>query len=61
MSPLRIALAQINSTVGDLEGNARRIAEFAERAHAAGAHTLLIGMRSWLFEAFRDLKRVPEA
>ncbi len=23
-------------------------------------YTLLIGMRSWLFEAFRDLKRVPE-
>ena len=23
-------------------------------------HSLLIGMRSWLFEAFRDLKRVPE-
>ena len=41
MSPLRIALAQINSTVGDLEGNARRIAEFAERAHAAGAHLMV--------------------
>jgi transcriptional regulator with XRE-family HTH domain len=24
-------------------------------------YTLLIGMRSWLFEAFRDLKRVPDA
>jgi Cro/C1-type HTH DNA-binding domain len=24
-------------------------------------YTLLIGMRSWLFEAFRDLRRVPEA
>jgi hypothetical protein len=24
-------------------------------------YTLLIGMRSWLFEAFRDLKRVPAA
>ena len=24
-------------------------------------YTLLIGMRSWLFEAFRDLKRVPES
>jgi hypothetical protein len=22
-------------------------------------YTLLIGMRSWLFEAFRDLRRVP--
>jgi hypothetical protein len=25
------------------------------------AYTLLIGMRSWLFEAFRDLRRVPPA
>jgi hypothetical protein len=24
-------------------------------------YTLLIGMRSWLFEAFRELKRVPQA
>ena len=41
MSSIRIALAQINSTVGDLEGNARRIAEFAGRAHAAGAHLMV--------------------
>ena len=25
------------------------------------AYTLVVGMRSWLFAAFRDLKRVPEA
>ncbi len=24
------------------------------------AYTLVVGMRSWLFEAFRDLKRHPE-
>ncbi|MDT3734966.1 MAG: NAD+ synthase [Denitratisoma sp.] len=41
MSSLRIALAQINSTVGDLAGNARRIAEFADRARAAGAHLMV--------------------
>ena len=34
---LRIALAQINTTVGDLTGNAARIAEYARRAQAAGA------------------------
>ncbi|MBK6630106.1 MAG: NAD+ synthase [Betaproteobacteria bacterium] len=41
MSSLRIALAQINSTVGDLEGNARRIADFAARARAAGAQLMV--------------------
>jgi len=35
--PLRIALAQIDVTVGDLEGNARKIAEYAERAASEGA------------------------
>jgi NAD+ synthase (glutamine-hydrolysing) len=34
---LRLALAQINTTVGDLEGNAARIADFAGRARAEGA------------------------
>ncbi len=34
---MRIALAQINTTVGDLEGNARKIVEYAERAAALNA------------------------
>lgn len=37
----RIAIAQFNSVVGDLAGNARRIAAFAEQAKAAGADALL--------------------
>jgi len=41
MNTLRIALAQINSTVGDLQGNARRIADFAERARSAGAQLMV--------------------
>ena len=41
MSSLRIALAQINSTVGDLAGNADRIAAFAARARAAGARLMV--------------------
>ncbi len=36
-----VALAQINVTVGDLEGNAKKIVEFGRRAHAAGAQLLL--------------------
>ncbi len=41
MSALRIALAQINCTVGDLTGNARLIAEFADKARAAGAQLMV--------------------
>ncbi len=37
MRSLRIALAQINLTVGDLEGNLRRIVERLEEAEAQGA------------------------
>ena len=41
MNSVRIAIAQIDSTVGDLEGNADRIAGFAARARAAGAHLMV--------------------
>jgi NAD+ synthase (glutamine-hydrolysing) len=36
-----VAVAQINCTVGDLEGNSRRIVEAARRAASAGADILL--------------------
>ena len=38
---MKIAIAQINCTVGDLTGNAARIAEFAQRAQEQGAAILL--------------------
>ena len=38
---IKVALAQINATVGDLAGNARRIVDAARRAHAAGARLLV--------------------
>ena len=41
LASVRVALAQFNATVGDLAGNARRIAEMARQAHAAGAAVLL--------------------
>lgn len=34
---MKVALAQINATVGDLEGNARKIIDAARQAHARGA------------------------
>jgi NAD+ synthase (glutamine-hydrolysing) len=38
VAQLRIALAQVNPTVGDLDGNARLIVEWSRRAADAGAH-----------------------
>ena len=38
---LKIAIAQINATVGDLAGNAARVLDFAQRASALGADVLL--------------------
>ena len=41
MTPFHIALAQINSVVGDLSGNAKLISDAAEVAHRAGAKLLI--------------------
>jgi NAD+ synthase (glutamine-hydrolysing) len=38
---VRIALAQIDPTVGDVEGNAAKVAEWIERAAAAGAELVI--------------------
>mgnify|MGYP001271771171 FL=1 len=38
---MKIAIAQINATVGDLAGNVARIAEFAGRAQRAGANLMV--------------------
>ncbi len=38
---MKIALGQINPTVGDFDGNAARIIAFARRAHTAGAGLIL--------------------
>ncbi len=40
-TPLCVAIAQINSVVGDISGNARRILEAVTRAKAAGADVVL--------------------
>jgi NAD+ synthase (glutamine-hydrolysing) len=38
---MKLALAQINPTVGDLEGNTDRVLEFARRAEAQGAELVI--------------------
>jgi NAD+ synthase (glutamine-hydrolysing) len=40
--PVRVALAQINARVGDLEGNARRISARIDEARDAGAELVLL-------------------
>lgn len=39
---IRVALAQMNQTVGDVEGNVARIVEAIERARAGGAQSLVL-------------------
>ena len=39
--PLKIAIAQINATVGDIAGNAAKILDFARRAEALGADVMV--------------------
>ncbi len=38
---LRIALAQVNTTVGDIDGNARRVTEWTNRARETGAQLVV--------------------
>ena len=38
---MKIAIAQMNATVGDMSGNVDRIVDFAERARAAGADLMV--------------------
>ncbi|HLO10038.1 MAG TPA: nitrilase-related carbon-nitrogen hydrolase, partial [Desulfobacteria bacterium] len=39
--PFRLALAQVNATVGDIAGNVRKVVFFCDRAREAGA-TLVV-------------------
>ncbi len=41
IAPIRIGLAQVNPTVGDLSGNRELILKFARHAKSGGAHILL--------------------
>ncbi len=42
MAQLRLAMAQVNPTVGDLPGNARLVRDHVARAAAAGAHLVAL-------------------
>ena len=40
-SVVKVALAQLNATVGDLAGNARRVVEAARQAYAQGVRVVV--------------------
>jgi NAD+ synthase (glutamine-hydrolysing) len=56
---VKIALGQINPTVGDFSGNANRIIDFAQRARAAGAGLILFPELSVCGYPPRDLVERP--
>jgi len=56
---VKIALGQINPTVGDFSGNARKIVEFSRRAQAAGAGLILFPELSVCGYPPRDLVERP--
>src|SRR5438105_7004956 len=56
---MKIALGQINPTVGDFSGNAHRMVDFAQRAKAAGAGLILIPELSICGYPPRDLVEKP--
>lgn len=56
---MKIALGQINPTVGDFSGNANKIIDFSRRAHAAGAGLILFPELSVCGYPPRDLVERP--
>ena len=56
---MKIALGQINPTVGDLDGNAAKIVDFAGRARVAGADLVLFPELSVCGYPLRDLVERP--
>src|SRR5277367_6545667 len=56
---MRVALGQLNATVGDLAGNTAKMAEFAERASARGAAIIVFPELSVTGYPPRDLVEKP--
>lgn len=56
---MKIALGQINPTVGDFTGNSRKIIEFARKAHAAGAQMAVFSELAVCGYPPRDLLEKP--
>src|SRR5437870_13790932 len=57
---MKIALAQINPTVGDITGNCRKILQFAEKAKARGAQVEVFPELSVIGYPPKDLLLKPQ-
>src|SRR5262245_58643040 len=56
---MKLALAQINTTVGDFQGNRRKMAEYAHRARSAGAELVVFPELAIAGYPPRDLVQHP--
>src|SRR5258705_8742284 len=57
---MKIALGQINPTVGDIGGNCRKILEFAERAKSQGGRVVVFPELSVIGYPPKDLLLKPQ-
>ena len=57
---LKIAIAQLNATVGDFNGNVEKLAQAARGAHARGAHILITPEMYLCGYPPHDLVKSPE-
>src|SRR5579862_2238480 len=57
---MRVALAQINPTIGDISGNMRKHAEFIERARDGGASVVIFPEMSVVGYPPKDLLLKPQ-
>ena len=60
MCPMRVALAQINPTVGDIVANSRKIMDFAQRARSDGAQLVVFPELSIIGYPPKDLLLKPQ-
>ncbi|HEX7286682.1 MAG TPA: nitrilase-related carbon-nitrogen hydrolase, partial [Candidatus Angelobacter sp.] len=56
---MKIALGQINPTIGDFSGNSQKIIDFARQAHASGAGVVLFPELAVCGYPPRDLLEKP--
>jgi NAD+ synthase (glutamine-hydrolysing) len=56
---VKIALGQINPTIGDFSGNSKKIIEYARTAHTAGAHMIVFSELAVCGYPPRDLLEKP--
>jgi NAD+ synthase (glutamine-hydrolysing) len=59
-TPYRVAIAQVNSTLGNFSENANKILDFVQKAHSMGAHLVLFPEASLMGYHPFDLLERPD-